>query len=125
MTDVRSELDRRYDEAKSTLPDVKVEPFESVPLSYQNEGTAGSIKHCVDYIRNNRGISYNNIGKKGKIVRKFTAFYIDPMVGAQNNIDAKFTTALLHLFKLYKERENLYNRINALEARICKLESEL
>ena len=46
------------------------------------------------------------------------------MVGQQNNIDDKFTVALLELFKLYKEREALYNRINALEAKICKLESE-
>ena len=122
--DVRKTLDERYEASLKDLPDVKVEPFDSVPLSYQNEGTTGSIKHCVNYIRKNRGVSYTGLDKKGRIVRKFTAFMIDPIVRDQNNIDDKFTVALLELFKLYKERESLYNRINALEAEIVRLESK-
>ena len=122
--DARKVLNDRYEASKKDLPDIKIEPFDSVPVSFQNEGTTGSLKHCVNHIRKNRGISYNCLDKKGSIVRKFLAFWIDPMVGQQNNIDDKFTIALLELFKLYKEREALYNRINALEAKICKLESE-
>jgi len=122
--DVRKVLDDRFEASVKDLPDIRIEPFDAVPVSYQNEGTAGSIKHCVEYIRKNRGITYNGIGKKGRIVRKFLSFWVDPMVAQQNNIDRNFTVALLELFKLYRERETLYNRINALEAEVCRLESE-
>ena len=115
-------LKNGYESFKSDK-DFEVPDFESVKLTYLGGGNSRNLRQCMFYIKKNRGTSYNALDKKGRIVRKFMAFLIDPIVCAQNNIDSNFTTALDELYELNKERDRLRKRITDLEARFIELEN--
>lgn len=123
--DPRETLKNRYEASAVKSAEVKLPVFDSVPLEYINESGAGRLRQCIHYIQNHTGISYNGIGKKGKIVYKFMRFIVDPIVAQQNGLDGNITVALTEFYKLNKQRTKLHNRVNELEAKLAALESKL
>lgn len=118
-----SEILKKGYDAFTGGKDFDIPDFESVKLTYLDGGSSRNLRQCMFYIKKNRGTSYNALDKKGRIVRKFMAFLIDPIVCAQNNIDSNFTTALDELYELNKERDRLRRRITDLEAKLIELET--
>lgn len=122
--DERIILKERFENSDVGYGSIEIPPFDIVPLPYVNEGKARNLRQCMFYIKRNRGTSYNGLDKKGRIVRKFLSFLVDPIVCKQNGIDNHYTEALSELYRLNKERAMLHNRINELEAKLTQMELE-
>lgn len=124
--DPRKTLEERFQNSGISYGSVKIEPLESVPLLYKNEGRGQKLTEAIEYINRNNGINLNAIiGKKGRIVNKFMGFIVTPLIAKQNNLDTRFTVAFNELARLNQQKAELYNRISELEAKLVSLESKL